>query len=457
MLCTVISTLLLTAAAETQQPHTTLKLQRSSIQLEEGGRTKNFYFAKVAVGEPAQKFRVAFDLGGGTTVLPSSTCRSLACGKRRLYDKDSSDTAEDIQADGRLVDPERKRVPLRTKGRQGGSLSTWSTDLGSGTVKGAFVRDRVCVGEDENPNCFPLGLIVARTLTDLPFYLEPYDGTVGLGLEGLSMGPQFNFLNALIGNEQLKLANSFALHLGGEYGGEISFGGYDVNQLSSPLEWVTVAEPENGRWQVAITAVRVGNNTLQACREGACRAALDYGSSLLNVPSQLASSMEKALEDLSTPGGYGDGCQATAMPDLQLELNGGVTITLPAEDYATQVKPSTEKGIMTGPARSCKPSLAQHEFSDSSVDGLFVLGEAVMRRYYTIFDGDALKIGFSLATGPKKALPPMLEAGKGKEWMDAELDAADDEEDGKRVQDNPVILLVQVKLRRSKTVSSLGQ
>merc|ERR1719498_94715 len=180
MICTVISTLLLAAAAETQQPHTTLKLQRQSIQLKESGRVKNFYSAKVGVGEPAQKFHVAFDLGGGTTVLPSSTCRSPACLERRRYDKDASDTAEDIQADGSLVDPEGKRVRERTKGRQTGTLNSMSTDLGSGSVKGSFVRDRVCVGEEENANCFPLDMVVAYAMTDLPFSLEPYDGTVGL-------------------------------------------------------------------------------------------------------------------------------------------------------------------------------------------------------------------------------------------------------------------------------------
>merc|ERR1719324_1198943 len=101
---------------------------------------------------------------------------------------------------------------------------------------------------------------------------------------------EFNFLAAFLrgyGNidNHPVYSNSFGLHIGGD----------DVKRLTHPLKWAPVAEPEEGRWQVAISAIRVGNNTFEACRDRACRAAIDYSASLLGVPSKLASNLEKLL------------------------------------------------------------------------------------------------------------------------------------------------------------------
>jgi hypothetical protein len=439
---------------------TTVRLQRDTIAVEKTGKSKNFFSATIFVGQPAQEFRVNFDLGGGTMMLPSATCTDPACKKRRRYDKWASDSAVDIQASGRPVDPSNPKVQERAHGREKGTLDFLEADLGSGTVEGNFVRDRLCLtngGKDADSAqlCFPLALLAAYKMSDMPFRAEPYDGTIGLGLVGMSINSEFNFLESFMLTHRGVLSNNFALRLQDDNGGEITFGGFDVQSLSQPLEWVTVAAPEEGRWQVAISAIRVGNNTLSACRAGDCRAAIDYGASLLSVPPGLAGGMEQALENVAVPSGYGDGCQITVMPDLQLVLNNDVTLTLPAEDYISQVTSSGRRGIMAGPASSCKPRLTHHDFDVESVaKDTFVLGESVLRRYLTVFDGDSLKVGFSLASNSKssgaKSLP-LLE-DKSKKW----LKTADDEEDGKAKGESNYILLVQVKIKKSKTTSSLG-
>merc|ERR1719158_258262 len=97
----------------------------------------------------------------------------------------------------------------------------------------------------------------------------------------------------------------------------------------------TFRSDEDGRWQVAITAIRMGNNTFETCRDRACRAAIDYSSSLLNVPSNLAKGIEATLAKLAPPTGFGSGCQHLAIPDLQLVLQDDVTLTLPAEDWVS--------------------------------------------------------------------------------------------------------------------------
>merc|ERR1719482_991995 len=171
-------------------------------------------------------------------------------------------------------------------------------------------------------------------------------------------------------------SNSFGLHIGGdEDGGEITFGGYDVKRLTHPLKWAPVADAEEGRWQVAISAIRIGNNTIEACRDRACRAAIDYSSSLLGVPSKLAGGLESILSKLAPPSGFGDGCQHLAIPDLHLELENDITLTLPAEDFVNDVS----KAVSLSP--SCNPQLT-HIDEDPTISAgqdTFVLGEATLR------------------------------------------------------------------------------
>lgn len=432
-----------------------LKLERQSVMLPKtairAGRRKNFYSAKINVGHPAQEFHMTFDLGGGTMILPAQGCTDPSCLERRRYDRWISESAEDIQANGQLVEAKKRKTLLRHRDR--GTLGLHSIDVGTGKVKGTFVRDDVCVksaDDEEEPRCFPLAMLVASEMSDMPFKLEPYDGAIGLGLQGMSVSQEFNFLAAFHAGHGLHnglyFPNSFGLHLGGdEDGGEITFGGYDMKRLTHPLKWSPVADPQDGRWQVAITAIRMGNNTFETCRDRKCRAAIDYSSSLLGVPSNLAKGIEKVLADIASPGGFGDGCQHLAIPDMQLVLQDDVTLTLPAEDWVSEFG---SKGDLT--STSCKPLLAHHDTDDTLDQDMFILGESTLRRYYTFFNADSLSVGFSLAAGSldqdgktRPALPYSTKQSKsGKKEIDGE---------------NPVILLVQVKVLRSKTASSLGK
>lgn len=92
----------------------------------------------------------------------------------------------------------------------------------------------------------------------------------------------------------------------------------------------------------------------------------------------------KAIFSASDPfTAIGKGC---AGPDLHLELSGGLQLTLKAEDYASH---STD---------TCEPSLSPLDLPDSFA-GTFLLGEPLLRRYYTVFHWEpgAEQIGFGLA------------------------------------------------------------
>jgi len=331
--------------------------------------------------------------------------------------------------------------------RDRGTIDLHDIDVGSGKVTGTFVRDQVCIhGEDDDPSvdeprCFPMAMLIASQMSDKPFEVEPYDGMVGLGLKGMSVSMEFNFLAAFHNGygdaHGSTFSNSFGLHLGSDGdGGEVTFGGYDKNRLTNPLHWAPVADPEDGRWQVSILAVRVGNSTNNICKDRVCRAAMDYSSSLLGVPTNLAGGLETVLSKMAPPSGFGDGCQHLAIPDIHLELENDVTLTLPAEDFVSEM----DKAVSLAP--SCNPRLSHHDAEEPLGRDMFILGESTLRRYYTFFNADTQSVGFSLAAH-QKGNAKLL--GTGRKKSKEEIDS-----------DNPVILLVQVRLVKSKTVSSLG-
>jgi hypothetical protein len=442
--CVLVFALLASASAtEEPAPAVIVKLHRTSVILpqsaERAGKRKNFYSAKLNVGNPRQEFNVFFDLEGGAMVLPAQGCTDPACVERHRYNKWLSDKAEDIQADGRLVEPKVRKTLLSRRDR--GTMGVDSIDVGAGKVIGNFVRDEVCVAEGM---CFPLAFIAADKMSDMPFLTEPYDGAVGLALKGMSLSLEFNFLAAFVNGHyrSTMIRNSFGVHIGSEgNGGEISLGGYDVDRLTHPLKWASVVDPQEGRWQIAVSAIRIGNTTLDACRNVKCRAALDYSSSLLGVPTSLLDGIQSSLAKLITPQGFGDGCQMLAMPEISLQLTNDFTITLPAEDYVSDF--GARKSLISKP--SCEPVLAHHHAEDNLGQDVFILGESVMRRYYTFFDADALQVGFSLAgTQPKLAAG---EAGNGKNA------SKEDEEKGSPTTQTQTIFLVQVKIVSSKTLS----
>jgi len=187
------------------------------------------------------------------------------------------------------------------------------------------------------------------------------------------------------------LPHQFGFYLGrGDEGGEITFGGFNKKRAASHIVWVPVANPEDGLWQVDILAIRVGDSTLPACdgKQFACRGAVDAAASHLSVPQPLVEGLQSALVVTPPSKDAGNSCGDAIGLDLQLVLD-GTTLTLPAHDYAAGSTRTAKVG-------ACAPKLAQHNHPPSMGPGLFVFGEALLRRYYTVYDWEKMRIGFSL-------------------------------------------------------------
>lgn len=403
---------------------------------------KSVYFGSITIGSPRpQEFSVVFDTGSGHAIVPSSDCHEETCRTHRRFDRRLSANAVDIDHDGTRVQPGSPRDQI-------------TVAFGTGEVTGQFVRDWLCLGNASGrqvvtadssgkppPGCVDLRVVTATNMTHEPFYSFSFDGVLGLGLDSLALAPEFSFFGMLAAQQPLKEA-SFGVFLGegDDEVSEISFGGHDPSKVigGADLAWAPVVMADHGHWQVRIRRLKIGDRIVDYCEDGGCRAVVDTGTSLLAVPAGFADDLQTSLEDsLQDPDesaprkdGHVD-CRLAQGASLHFELDSGYTITLEPGDYArpstfleddeeeAQNEVSSVSGISDGQAAAppftgagtqeeaegedelimdtCHPTVMPIELPEPLGPKLFIWGEPVLRKYYTVYHWGDKAVGFGLA------------------------------------------------------------
>jgi len=365
-----------------------LPLRRQAMPLKHNGEVISYrhtLFGKIEVGQPRREFSVVFDTGSGHVVLPSSTCASEACLNHRRYDVNTSASGYPVNADSQPPVEQRDEVAIR---------------FGTGSLTGEFVRDQVCIGGDRglahaghgDGMCVDMNIVVATEMSSEPFKSMTFDGIFGLGLDSLALTPDFSFFSRLYGGSGGM--HQFGIYLAsgdGEEGSELAIGGHNEARLQGPLSWAPVVAPQLGQWLVEIKSVRIGTQLLDICKSAPCRGIVDTGSSHLGVPK---AHMLKLFKSLSSPSGDVSDCRKLSMPPVHLELE-NFTVTLTGEDYMRQI-PTKDVGRTSG-GKTCRPRLMPVNMPEQFGKDLFILGEPVLLRYYTVFNWQDRRVGFSLA------------------------------------------------------------
>lgn len=398
----------------------TVQLTRQRVPMTRKGQTvyhKSAYYGEISVGEPPVTFKVVFDTGSGHLILPSTYCHSDTCKAHTRYRRSKSETAKDIDFDGTVVEAGAARDQI-------------SISFGTGEVTGVFVEDIVCLGgsefEDEPADgqeeaieevgeeglpegCMNLRIIAATEMSEDPFKNFLFDGVLGLGLSGLSQTPQFNFINVMaqqLEAKSLSAPHTFSVFLADNEHeeSEISFGGWKREHLEGKLGWNKVLDPELGHWLIHVRAIHIGDETIKFCEDGSCKAAVDTGTSLLAVPTVAFPELYELLRHKAHNSG--DCGHPGVGPDLHIELD-NFTVTLSPKDYARlEDKPVKyeqpwqaylRKPNATAPPQICKPMLMAMNFPEPLGPKLFILGEPILRKYYTIYDSKEKRVGFARA------------------------------------------------------------
>ncbi|KAI8586782.1 aspartic peptidase domain-containing protein [Geranomyces variabilis] len=213
-----------------------------------------------------------------------------------------------------------------------------------------------------------------------------FDGILGMGFSPIaSDGANTWFENAVAQGSVPKSVFAFYLNSASS-GSELYLGGYNSKRYTGSISWVDIDQP--GYWQFALNDLTVGGQSINPSLN---EAIADTGTSLVVGPQQDVDAINQAIGATldSSQGIYTIDCSARSSgADVAFPLN-GITLTLTANEY-----------ILDDGQGGCISTFAP-------LDGLpvWILGDTVLRKYYSIYDlGDVsngysgARIGFATAT-----------------------------------------------------------
>mmetsp|Transcript_70598 Transcript_70598/g.147871 ORF Transcript_70598/g.147871 Transcript_70598/m.147871 type:complete len:499 (-) Transcript_70598:394-1890(-) len=392
---------------ETAGPLVTIPLDKQYVPVVRNNKIvsyKTAYFGRVFLGSPQQQnFTVVFDTGSGHLFLPSSRCVAETCLKHNRYNRSASTSAMDLNHEGQEVAPNsriRDQVNIA---------------YGTGEVTGEFVRETICLQDHSDqidsiassPKCVRLRVITATQLTKEPFNTFKFDGVLGLGLDSLAVDPEFSFFG------QFAKMNKFAEDSFGYFlsrtdaiASEISFGGHDSRRMSSNLQWVPVHKPELGFWQMKVKSVSVAGESIALCTDGDCVAIADTGTSLIGAPRPATQRLHWLLARKVPDDPAEIDCRTFPGPDLIFELEGGINITVGPEDYSRATAMRVLQTKTNSTQVICRASLLPVDGDEVLGPKAWILGEPVLRKYYTAYDWKRQQVGFALAKQPEIEAEP---------------------------------------------------
>eukprot|EP00438_Fugacium_kawagutii_P014513 Skav224398 [mRNA] locus=scaffold2452:200661:206794:- [translate_table: standard] len=293
-----------------------------------------------------------------------------------------------------------------------------------------------------------MSIIVAVEMSSQPFKSFQFDGILGLGLPGLTMSR--TAWAGVDGRLDLAISSCWLMLVGGckaqprfgvflcdgEFGeqSEVSFGGLDPRRLMEPISWSNVAmeDARPDAWSelgVRTRAIRINGEVMEVCDDGTCRGVLDTGTSHLGIPAPFDKDSRSHDQDLQTDAGDLLDCRNAEAPLLEIELHEGKVITLYPFNYMRRLplrdgvtvgskegralrvmrKPPTSSLVNCHPfppplaaprsaetnssdvRRRCSPRLMAVKLPEPLGPKLFILGEPVLHRYYTVYDWEEKK------------------------------------------------------------------
>lgn len=308
------------------------------------------FYANITVGNPKQTFQVVFDTGSGNLVIPSSKCKKRACAIHHRFESSKSKSFK-------LVAEEQTSIVY-----------------GTGKLTGQMMRDELCIGRA----CSTVDFLGVNDESTFPFVELPFDGLLGLGLNMLSDGPEFNIANAL---KPQPVTFALGERVGDQSRLIIGFPPKEATQ--TPLTFLPIVEDDGGYWSLALREVRVGDRKIP---HTANRIALDTGSSLLMAPTGDADMFLQAIGQCS---------KETGLKELQTLIfvlgteKDSMEVHLEPRDYAEV----TERGCAIG----------WHDIRlPMDVEPMWVLGQAFFRQYVATFDAAHRRVGLARAKHPKR-------------------------------------------------------
>jgi len=311
------------------------------------------YFADITIGTPPQEFKVILDTGSSNLWVPSKKCNSIACFLHKKYDHDASSSYKE-------------------------NGTKFEIQYGSGSMEGFVSTDTLQIGDLKIKG---QDFAEATSEPGLAFAFGKFDGILGLAYDRISVDgivpPFYQMIDQGLLDEPV-----FAFYLGSDEsdGGVATFGGIDESHYEGKITYAPVRR--RAYWEVALDSISLGKDTIELDNGGA---AIDTGTSLIALPTEMAELINKELGAKKGYGGqYSVDCELlSSLPDFTFKMD-GKNYVLEAADYILQVQGSCVSPFM---GLDMPPQLGQ----------LWIVGDVFLRKHYTVYDLGKNAVGFALA------------------------------------------------------------
>ncbi len=312
------------------------------------------YFSDISIGTPPQEFKVILDTGSSNLWVPSQECGSIACYLHSKYDHSASSTYKKNGSDFQIT-------------------------YGSGSLEGYVSQDTFRIGDLEVKH---QDFAEATSEPGLAFAFGRFDGIMGLAYDTISVDgivpPFYNMINDGLIDEPV-----FAFYLsdsndeGAE--SEAIFGGVNKDHYSGDM--VKIPLRRKAYWEVDLDAISFGDQSADMEETGVI---LDTGTSLIALPSTLASLLNKQIGAKKSYNGYTVDCnKRDSLPDLTFTLTGH-NFSITPYDYILEVQGSCISAFMGLDIPEPAGPLA-------------ILGDAFLRKWYSVYDLGNNAVGLAKA------------------------------------------------------------
>ncbi|KAH8661486.1 putative vacuolar protease A [Tricladium varicosporioides] len=343
------------------QSHADEMFKESSVPADKGAHpvpVSNFlnaqYFSEITIGTPPQSFKVVLDTGSSNLWVPSSECGSIACYLHTKYDSSSSSTYK----------------------KNG---TSFEIRYGSGSLSGFVSEDTMTIGDLKVKNQL---FAEATEEPGLAFAFGRFDGILGLGYDTISVNkippPFYNMVEQGLLDEPV-----FAFYLGNTEDGdnsEATFGGINEDHFTGKITNIPLRR--KAYWEVDLDAITFGKSKASLDGTGVI---LDTGTSLIALPSTLAELLNKEIgAKKGYNGQYTVECdKRDSLPDMSFTLS-GYDFAITPYDYILEIQ------------GSCISSFMGMDFPEP-VGPLAILGDAFLRKWYSVYDLGKGTVGLAAA------------------------------------------------------------
>jgi len=253
---------------------------------------------------------------------------------------------------------------------------SFSMQYGTGSCTGFLSKDTIGMG----------GLTieggvfgeVTKEAADV-FGQAPFDGILGLGPPSAAVDKVPMPMQMLVDQKKIE-HNIFSMYFetGEKKGSMLVLGGTDPAYYTGDFTYVNVAKAAKvlPYWLVSASDIKVGGTSTKACGWLlGCDMVVDSGTSVLAGPPKVMNALIAQIGTVKQ-----DCSNLDKLPTIAFTL-GGKDFTLEPEFYVIRVENQCELGIQGINAGA----------------PIYILGDPFLRKYYTVWDAEANRVGFATA------------------------------------------------------------